>query len=151
MGIGYKIREFREREGLTQEELAQRLQVTTSAVGNYERGLSHPKEEVLLRLFDALHCEPNELFADYFTPSDDKGHMIKYQSLDSHGRKLVDACTELEYGRVTATALRRSESGADNATVLIAARGGGVPQRMKMVKRKGMGSIKDAPTYKGVR
>lgn len=150
MGIGHKIREFRERRGMTQEELAQRLQVTTSAVGNYERGVSHPKEEVLLRLFDALGCQPNELFADYFTPDGAQQHLLKYQALDSHGKRLVDACTELEYGRVSAAALRPSHGDGDG-TVLIAARGGSAPKRMKMVKRKGAGSIKDAPTYKGVR
>ena len=50
MGIGKRIKELRERAGLTQEELAQRLGVTPSAVGNYEREVSHPKENVLYRL-----------------------------------------------------------------------------------------------------
>lgn len=68
MGIGKRIKELRERAGLTQEELAQRLGVTPSAVGNYEREVSHPKENVLYRLFEALSCEPNELFADSLTP-----------------------------------------------------------------------------------
>ena len=51
MGIGKRIKELRERAGLTQEELAQRLGVTPSAVGNYEREVSHPKGNVLYRLF----------------------------------------------------------------------------------------------------
>ena len=148
MGIGYKIRQYRERIGLTQEELASRLGVTTSAVGNYEREISHPKEEVLLRLFDALECQPNELFEDHFTPDEKQQHLLKYCALDSHGKRLVDACTELEYGRVTASRRRTDERGD---IVLLAARGGSTPKRMEMVKRKGAGSIKDAPTYKGVR
>lgn len=148
MGIGYKIREYRERIGLTQEELAFRLGVTASAVGNYERELSHPKEEVLLRLFDALGCQPNELFSDYFTPDEKQEHLLKYCALDSHGKRLVDACTDLEYGRVTASR-RRSEERSE--TVLLAARGGDTPKCVTMVKRKGAGSVKDAPAYKGVR
>ena len=68
MGIGKRIKELRERAGLTQEELAQRLGVTPSAVGNYEREVSHPKENVLYRLFEALSCEPNELSRTSLTP-----------------------------------------------------------------------------------
>ena len=84
MGIGIRIRALRERIGITQEELARRIGVTPSAVGNYERDISHPKEEVLYRLFTALSCEPNELFADYYNTrlSPVRLHMMKYQELD---------------------------------------------------------------------
>lgn len=103
MGIGNKIRTIRERRGITQEELARRLGVTPSAVGNYERDVSHPKEEILYRLFTALSCEPNEIFADYYnselTPS--QIHLARYEALDEHGKELVDACTEIEYIRCT--------------------------------------------------
>ena len=42
--------------------LAEQLGVSASAVGNYETGVSFPKEDVLLRLFDALRTDPNQLF-----------------------------------------------------------------------------------------
>ena len=34
--------------------------------GNYETGVSFPKEEIMLRLFDALETDPNTLFQDSF-------------------------------------------------------------------------------------
>ena len=62
MKIGEKIFELRRKAGLTQRDLALKIGVTPSAVGNYEQGVSFPREEVLYRLFEALDCTPNELF-----------------------------------------------------------------------------------------
>ena len=62
MTIGEKISELRRKAELTQRDLALKIGVTRSAVGNYEQGVSFPREDVLYRLFDALGCTPNELF-----------------------------------------------------------------------------------------
>lgn len=142
MGLGKRIRALRERSGITQEELARRLGVTPSAVGNYERDISHPKEDVLYRLFSALGCEPNELFSDYYNEqgSPEQLHMTKYRELDEHGKELVDACTEIEH--------RRCQDGL----TLVAARSFGrdsSPGRIRLKKRPGAGSIFDQPDYKG--
>lgn len=66
MGFGEQLRRRREELGLTRAELADRLGVTRSAVGNYETGVSAPKEDILLRLFDALQVDPNYLYRDNF-------------------------------------------------------------------------------------
>lgn len=147
MAVGQKIKELRERAGLTQEELAARIGVTASAVGNYESGRSHPKENVMYRLFGALGCEPNDIFEGYFDMEDSpqRRHMSKYLALDAHGKELVDMCTEIEYRRVCANAF----GAAGDDTVLIAARKGGAPHRIEMKKRRGAGSILDMPDYKG--
>ncbi|CAN4012119.1 Thioredoxin, partial [Dysosmobacter welbionis] len=47
-------------------QLADRLGVTPSTVSNYETGVSFPKEEMMLRLFDCLETDPNTLFQDSF-------------------------------------------------------------------------------------
>ncbi len=138
MGIGTRIRALREREGITQEELARRLGVTPSAVGNYEREISHPKEEVLYRLFTALSCEPNELFADYYNAklSPAQIHLARYRELDEHGRELVDACTEIEYRRCT------------NGLTAVAARSFSrdpSQHTLRLKRRDGAGSILDQP------
>lgn len=143
MGIGRRIRILRERACLTQEELAAKIGVTPSSIGNYEREVSHPREEALYRLFDALNCEPNELFADcYEDNSGESSHIEKYRALDSHGRELVDACTDIEYRRCT------EEQGE---SVLIAARNGGAPRFVQLRKREGAGSILEKPDYDGGR
>lgn len=64
MGIGNRIKEAREKLGLTQKELGKKIGVTGSSITNYETGVSHPKEEILYKLFDALDCDANYLFQD---------------------------------------------------------------------------------------
>lgn len=119
MGIGSKIKELRKRQGITQETLARKIGVTPSAVGNYECDVSFPKEEVLLRLFEALSCTPNELFgADDDFSVREYTHLNKYRALDETGRDRVDVLTEAELRRVDETveeipiAARKARSGA---------------------------------------
>ena len=64
MGIGKRLKEAREMRGLTQEELGRMVGVTGSAITNYEKEVSHPKESVMYALFTALDVEPNFLFQD---------------------------------------------------------------------------------------
>ncbi|MCM1165737.1 MAG: helix-turn-helix domain-containing protein [Lachnospiraceae bacterium] len=137
MEIGTRIRELRLRAGLTQEGLAARIGVTPSAVGNYERGVSFPKEEVLMALFGALGCTPNELLG---SGGFEDEHIRMYRALDELGRERVDRCTERELERCA----------DDGETVLIAAREGGAPRGMTL-KRRGERTIFDVPTYKGGR
>ena len=64
MGIGKRLKEARERKGLTQRELAKIVGVTGSAITNYENEVSHPKEQIMYALIDALGVDPNFLFQD---------------------------------------------------------------------------------------
>lgn len=66
MNFGDRMQQRREELGLSRTTLAQRLGISQSAVSNYELGISFPKGEVLLRLFDCLETEPNVLFQDSF-------------------------------------------------------------------------------------
>ena len=67
MSFGERMRARREELGLSRTLLARRLGVSASAIGNYETGISFPKEEVMLRLFDCLQTDPNYLFQDSFS------------------------------------------------------------------------------------
>lgn len=103
MSFGEQMRRRREELGLTRQQLAQRLGVSVSAVGNYETGVSAPKEEVLLRLFTALEAEPNYLYRGSFRDGEDSHSdeerrlLAKYRDLPLSGRQtvhsLVDALT----------------------------------------------------------
>ena len=105
MSFGEQMRRRREELGLTRQALADRLGVFVSAVGNYETGISAPKEEVLLRLFDALEAEPNYLYRGSYRAasgghSDEERRLLaKYRDLPLSGRQtvhtLVDALTEM--------------------------------------------------------
>ena len=57
--IGDKIRELRDKNGLTQSSLAKRLQISRSAVNAWEMGISVPSTQYIVEL------------ADYFNVSTD--------------------------------------------------------------------------------
>lgn len=59
--IGKKIRELRDRNGLTQQELADRTELTKGYISQLERGQVAPSVVTLLDLIECLgiHCLPN--------------------------------------------------------------------------------------------
>lgn len=95
MGFGGLIRERREELGLSRGKLAAMVGVTVSAIGNYESGVSFPKEEILLRLFDCLETDPNTLFQDSFCKdsvilSQTERQLLEgYRGLSARGRESV--------------------------------------------------------------
>jgi len=90
----------REELGLSRAELAALLGVSPSAVSNYEKNISFPKEEVMLRLFDCLKTDPNTLFQDSCHSLQDhysrreRQLMERYRALPAVGRDTVDSLVE---------------------------------------------------------
>lgn len=107
MGIGYRIKEARERLGLTQTELGTMIGVTGSAITNYEKENSHPKEQIIYKLMETLNVDANYLFQDAVKIKSTENsislleHEIikKYRELDTHGKEMVDFTLEKEYDR----------------------------------------------------
>ena len=97
MGFRERLRQRREELNMTQSELAERLGVSKSAVGNYETGVSMPREDALLRLFAALQVEPNYLFQDSFQAdgavlnAGEQTLLRRYRRLSGKGKRAVDA------------------------------------------------------------
>ena len=121
MGIGKRIKEAREKAGLTQEQLGGIVGVTGSAITNYEKGTSHPKESVMYALIDALGVDANFLFQDCVklpstkkSPSDisEEAHKVAkdYDALDRHGRNMTRIVITEEQRRM-AEEKRRKEIG----------------------------------------
>ena len=54
MKIGNQIRHRRTELNLSRGELANKIQVTPSAIANYENGVSYPKPDILVALMNAL-------------------------------------------------------------------------------------------------
>ena len=100
MSFSEQLKSRRESLGLTRAALAGQLGISASAVGNYETGVSFPKEDVLLRLFDALRTEPNRLFCDSYRASGfelspaERELLEKYRSLSRVGRDTVRSVTD---------------------------------------------------------
>lgn len=109
MGIGYRIKEARERLNLTQTELGKKVGVTGSAITNYEKETSHPKEQIIYKLMEVLRVDANYLFQDCM-PASTKNTDVsiseyeliqKYRDLDYHGKKMVNFTLENEWDRST--------------------------------------------------
>ncbi len=56
-----KIREFREKRGLNQDELAKILGVDHSAVTKWETGVNTPRLETVVEIAKTLRCSVDEL------------------------------------------------------------------------------------------
>ena len=61
--IGKFIAEQRKSVGLTQMQLAERLNITDKAISKWERGLSMPDTSIMLELCDILKINVNELLS----------------------------------------------------------------------------------------
>lgn len=64
--IGEAIRNQRKNQGLTLNELGQRMGISGSLVGQYERGVVNPKYETIIRFADALNVDPREILGNAF-------------------------------------------------------------------------------------
>ena len=95
MSFGQRMRQRRENLCLSRDQLAQLVGVTRSAIGNYETGVSFPKEDVLLRLFHALQVDPNYLYQDDFLgegfrcSAEEQSLVEQYRQLSLAGRQAV--------------------------------------------------------------
>ena len=59
--IGKNIRSLRQRQGISQDQLAQILHVTRQTISNYETGRSRPDVEMLTALADALGADVTDV------------------------------------------------------------------------------------------
>lgn len=127
MGIGYRIKEARERLGLTQTELGQKVGVTGSAITNYEKETSHPKEQIIYKLMETLGVDANYLFQDCVNIPKELNNVTlaefeyiqKYRELDSHGKEIVDYILLKEWERVDALKSSPAAAELDNTFRLV--------------------------------
>lgn len=62
MGIGIKIKEYRNKAGLTQKDLADKLYVTYQAVSRWENDDAEPSFDMLKDMCRILNCSTDDLF-----------------------------------------------------------------------------------------
>lgn len=91
MDIGHRMKELRIQYGLTQQELADRSELSKGFISQLERNLTSPSVGTLLDIIQCLGTTPAEFFTDqepeqivfrqedYFVKEKDKlGHQIKW-------------------------------------------------------------------------
>lgn len=67
--LGQNVRALRKKQGLSQEQLAERCDISTSFMGLIERGDRKMSLETLMTLVDALETTPDALLLDQMPPS----------------------------------------------------------------------------------
>ena len=103
LSIGSRIKERREELGITQLELASRLNVSKGAIGNYETDANFPKASIMYKIFDILQCDANYLYQDEIgerenivPPKNERKILsLLYQLSDEGQEKLIDYADDL--------------------------------------------------------
>ena len=68
--IGSRIRMYRKESGLTQEQLADKINVTKSRVSNWEQGINRPDADILADICRALNVPPSNLLDVHLSADD---------------------------------------------------------------------------------
>lgn len=96
--IGKRVKECRERLGLTQEQFAEKTGLTTNYISTIERGASFPRCEKLIILLNGLEVSADAIFCDVLTHgSDYKASELseKLKSLTPEAQKRILQMVEL--------------------------------------------------------
>ncbi len=67
--FGEKIRNARKSLNLTQRQLADCLGVSNTTISNWEKGLSRPDADLIQKLCQVLHLQPNDFYGTTETTS----------------------------------------------------------------------------------
>ena len=108
MSFGTRLKEKREALGITQPQLAEMLNVSKGAIGNWETDVNSPRVTLLYDLFDILHCDANYLFQDETrelyeneaSPEEFENIIKKYRLIAEYspdGAVVVDTVLDREY------------------------------------------------------
>lgn len=61
MKIGERIVSARMKAGLTQADIAQKLNITAQTISAWERGVKTPKLDTIIRICNAIGCDTSEI------------------------------------------------------------------------------------------
>lgn len=82
--IGSRIRQYRKDKDLTQEQLANKINVTKNRISNWEQGINRPDVEIIGNICRVLNVSPSDLLDVHL--SDDV--------LTEHEKKVIKAYRE---------------------------------------------------------
>lgn len=109
--IGEKIRNLRNQNGLTQEELADRTELTKGFISQLERGLTAPSVSTLLDIVECLGTNLSDFFheendlqivyhkEDYFEKEDENHNSINWLIATAQSRSLEPILVQLQPGQ----------------------------------------------------
>lgn len=98
MKLGDILKEFLEQNDMTQKELAQALDITPAALGNYVRNMREPDYDTLLKIADYFHVSTDSLLNHTFDSKltrDEETLLELYRSLNPEQKEFY-----LEQGKI---------------------------------------------------
>ena len=78
--LNENLKTLRKVKGLTQEELAIRLNVVQQTISKWEKGLSVPDADMLIRIAEILETSVGELLGAKIVDEDDTNHVAEQLS-----------------------------------------------------------------------
>lgn len=87
-GLPERLREMREKYNITQEDVAERLEITSAAISSYERGERTPSLQVILKLSYIYNCSVDYLLGK--SNENDPHVYIDITELSDKKRKAVN-------------------------------------------------------------
>ena len=92
--IGSRINALRRERGLTQEVLAERMEVSVQMISNLELGKKAIRPENLIKVCDALNVSADYVLRGVRTERETEGFMEKYSSLSVEDQQLLEKLAE---------------------------------------------------------
>ena len=102
MNIFYKrLRSLRIESGLSQQDIADKLNISRSAIGKYETGAAYPDVEKLILLAGLYNCSVDYLLGifDYnpILTKDELNLIQNYRLLDDRGKTVVKSVINIQH------------------------------------------------------
>lgn len=88
-----KIKELREKMGITQKDLAKKLGITATSLYRYEYGINEPNIALLIKMADVFGTSVDEIVGA-------KTPMLDLRKLDNIQKELIDAILKLSPSKV---------------------------------------------------
>lgn len=94
-----RIKELRNKQGMTQTDLALKIQCSRNAISNYEVGLRGIDSETICRLCDAFGCTADYLLGRSDLPStelseEEAALLLAYRRADLRAKDMVQLALE---------------------------------------------------------
>ncbi len=106
--LGKRIQEARLLRNITQDQLAEKCNVTSKHISAIERGTSTGSVTLILNICNILNITPNALFVDCFPmdtnniiPIEKHDIILKYAKLTHSNQKFIDSAIEHSYEEQT--------------------------------------------------
>jgi len=97
--FGDRLKELRKAQNISQDELAKRLKVTRSCIGNYEQNNREPKYEDLETIADYFNVDMDYLIGNSTEKqkntvlSDDERRLLEMYRNDSNFKEMINRLT----------------------------------------------------------